>query len=172
MMSEKRKGKKGRGEITVRDDGAVAVKAQNSDLFSFYRNPPKPEIKDAIGYAVRRTAEMASETQIKMELQMAWSDLTLGEVDGVLGVVNALAGMDTDWVTGLHRSLKLGLGATLEQVNELIEAETDPKERARLLDLRLKVFGQVQKLLPTQHEVTAKRDPKDVILNTYGQPDD
>jgi|VirMetMinimDraft_7_1064189.scaffolds.fasta_scaffold14302_5 hypothetical protein len=164
-----RKGARGRGKITE-TDGELEVKTTPKELASFFHNPPREELREAIAFALRRTGEMANEVQLMSELQII--GCTVKEAEAIIRLVAALAGMDEDWVAQLQRGLKLGLSQTLEQVNGLIAAETDPKEKQRLIDLRLKVYNQLQKMLPAQHEVTAKRDPAEVIIQTYGAGDE
>jgi len=164
------RGKRNKGEITRREGGEVAVKARHQELGAFFHQPPREELKEAIAFALRRTGEMTSEVMLMSELQIL--GCTAKEAESIIRLVDALAGMDADWIEQLQRGLKLGLSQTLEQVNAMVDLEHDPKEKQRLIDLRLKVYSQLQKMLPAQHEVTAKRDPQDVILNTYGQSDD
>lgn len=164
------RGRRGKGEITTRANGEKAIKTTVSDLNAFYHNPPREELQTAIAFALRRTGELVAEPMLMSELQML--GCSTKEAETILRLVDALAGMDADWVAQLQRGLKLGLSQTLEQVNQMVDAEDDPKEKQRLLDLRLRVYGQFQKLMPTQHEVTAKRDPADVIIQTYGAGDE
>lgn len=128
-----------------------------------------PATSDIVDYVLKRLSNGATKGELQFELRTKYGLKATKSTAIIDTVADVCMRLDPDYVHDVAAAIRRSVSKTLENIDELLAANPCDSTQRELLNLRVRTIAQLQKLLPTQIDISSNNEGlRGVLFDLHG----